>query len=267
MSARVPVTAAVITLNEAGNIGACLDSAAWADERLVLDSGSRDGTLRICQSMAGVRLEQRSFDDYPHQRNAALRLASNDWVLFVDADERVTPELAAEVQQTVTAAQHDGYYVPRYNHILGRVMRHTGWYPDYQMRLLDRRHARYDEAIPVHEVVRLEHPVPGYLAGHFVHYNYLTLGQFMRKQRRYSDMEARRLRNQPLRLRQLLSMPAREFLRRYCTLRGYRDGGHGLLLSTLLAYYALRAQVKALRAGPDGKAERLGAGAVRAGRG
>lgn len=234
------ITAAVIARDEERNIVACLETMAWADERLVLDGGSLDRTIDLCRG-AGARVEQRPFDDFARQRNAAMALATHDWILFVDADERVTPELAAEVPQTVERAEHTGYFVPRFNHIFGKVIRHTGWYPDYQMRLLDRRHARYDEDVPVHEVVRLDGDEPGHLREHLVHYNYQNLRQFFRKQERYSDFEAQQLRaGGPVRARSLLSMPVREFARRYWQLRGYRDGGHGLLLSLLMAYFTFR---------------------------
>ena len=240
------ITAAIIARDEERNIVACLDTMAWADERLVLDGGSRDRTIELaCE--AGARVEQRPFDDFARQRNAAMSLAANDWILFVDADERVTPELAREVPQTVRAAEHDGWFIPRFNHIFGKVIRHTGWYPDYQMRLLDRRHARYDETVPVHEVVTLDRGGPGYLRQHFVHYNYQTLEQFVRKQERYSDFEAQQLLALgEVRTRSLLSMPLREFARRYWTLQGYRDGGHGLLLSLLMAYFTFRRYQKCL---------------------
>jgi (heptosyl)LPS beta-1,4-glucosyltransferase len=241
------ITAAVIAKDEEANIVACLEPLAWADERLVLDGGSGDSTVELCRQLSGVRVEQRPFDNFACQRNAALGLAANDWVLFVDADERVPPELATEVRATVEAPAHDGYFVPRYNYIFGKVIRHTGWYPDYQMRLLDRRHARYDKAVPVHEVVRLDRGEPGYLCEHLVHYNYQSIRQFFEKQERYSDFEALQLKNQgPMRTRSLLSMPFREFRRRFWELQGYRDGGHGLLLSLLMAYFVFRRYQKCL---------------------
>ena len=234
------ITAAVIARDEERNILPCLSTMAWADERLVLDGGSHDRTVDLCRA-AGVRVEQRAFDDFPRQRNAAMALASHDWILFVDADERVTPELAAEVRQETLAPRYDGWFVPRFNYIFGRVIRHAGWYPDYQLRLLDRRYAHYDESVPVHEVATFDRAQPGYLSEHLVHYNYQTVAQFFRKQERYSDFEARQLLARgPVRARGLLSMPLREFFRRYWTLQGYRDGGHGLLLSLLMAYFMFR---------------------------
>jgi len=242
----VSVTAAVIARDEEANVLSCLETVAWAEERLVLDGGSADRTVELARE-AGARVERRPFDDFARQRNAAMALAANDWILFVDADERVTPELAQEVRETVDRPEHDGYFIPRFNYIFGKVMRATGWYPDYQMRLLDRRHARYDEAVPVHEVVRLDRGEPGYLRQHFIHYNYATLGQFLRKQERYSAFEAKHLRaTGPVRLRSVLSMPVREFIRRFWQLQGWRDGGHGLLLSLLMAYFTFRRYRKCL---------------------
>jgi (heptosyl)LPS beta-1,4-glucosyltransferase len=240
------ITAAVIALDEEPNITGCLAAITWAAERLVLDGGSRDRTVELARR-AGARVERRPFDNFPCQRNAAMGLAANDWIFFVDADERVTPELADEISRTVAHPEHDGYFVPRFNHIFGKVIRHAGWYPDYQLRLLDRRHAHYDEAVPVHEVVTFDRGSAGYLREHLVHYNYRTLSQFFRKQERYTDYEARQLlASGAPRRRSLLSMPAREFFRRYWQLQGYRDGGHGLLLSLLMAYFVFRRYQKCL---------------------
>ena len=235
-----PLTAAIIAKDEQRNIAACLGTIGWAAERLVLDGGSRDRTIELALAL-GARVEQRPFDDFARQRNAAMALASHNWILFVDADERVTPELACEVDYTMNAPDHDGYFIPRYNEIFGKVIRHSGWYPDYQMRLLDRRFTCYDEAVPVHEVVRLTRGQPGYLSQHFVHYNYRTVRQFFEKQERYAAFEAEQLRrNGGAPARALVTMPLREFARRYWSLQGYRDGGHGLLLSLFMAYFTFR---------------------------
>ncbi|MHB8620727.1 MAG: glycosyltransferase family 2 protein, partial [Chloroflexota bacterium] len=176
------LTAAIIARDEERNIGGCLDSIGWADERLVLDGGSQDGTLEQARSRAGTRVEERPFDTFPRQRNAAMKLAAHDWILFVDADERVTSELAAEVRQVIQQPKHDGYYIPRHNRIFGKIIRHTGWYPDYQLRLLDRRRGHYLESVPVHEVVSLDRPPAGHLHEHLLHENYRTIQQFWRKQ-------------------------------------------------------------------------------------
>jgi hypothetical protein len=164
-------------------------------------------------------------------------------MFFVDADERVSSALAEEVRQVVAASQPGGpygYWIPRKNVIFGHTMRAAGWYPDHQLRLLHRDHARYDEARPVHEVVVLDGPAAGFLSQPFIHFNYQSIHQFVRKQRRYTAFEAAELlasRGRP-RVRALLGQPAREFWRRYVALRGWQDGPVGLLLSLAMAYFA-----------------------------
>jgi glycosyltransferase involved in cell wall biosynthesis len=233
------VSAVVLTRNEEANIADCLDTLQWADELLVLDSYSEDSTVEIAERMgAGVR--RRRFDNYALQRNAALEMASRDWVLFVDADERVSEELAEEIKTVVDDDAFDGWWVPRKNYIFGKWIRHAGWYPDHQLRLLRRARARYDVRREVHELVDLDGEA-GYLQNHFIHYNYRTVREFMDKQNRYVDYEVRMLREERhrARTRNLVLQPLRQFSWRYLTLRGYRDGWRGLLLSSLMAYYEL----------------------------
>ncbi len=244
VSKREPITCIMLTLNEDENIGPCLETVQWADELLVVDSFSQDRTVEIAEAH-GAQVHQRTFRDYADQRNAALELARHDWVLFVDADERVTPELAAEIQRVLTQAGQNenapvGYWIPRRNYIFGKWIRHTGWYPDHQLRLMRRSRARYDPARQVHELVILNGPA-GRLEHPLVHYNYATLGEFIARQNRYSDYDARVLFNQGVRARphNFILQPLREFRRRYFTLQGWRDGWHGLLLSLLMAWYEL----------------------------
>lgn len=244
---------AILTLNEEREIADCIRSLGPAEELLVLDSGSSDATLERARAASEgmpfrLRLAQRPFRDYADQRNAALDLLTSDWVFFVDADERSTPEQIAEVAARLAAPDAPaGFWVPRANIIFGRRIRHTGWWPDYQLRLFQRRRGRYDPARPVHELVCL-HGEAGHLLAPLVHYNYRRVGQFIQKQRRYAVHEARQLRaaGQRPRTRALFGQPAREFLRRYIILGGWRDGGHGLLLSLLMAWYRLLV-VRALR--------------------
>lgn len=241
-----PVTAIVLTLNEEENIGPCLDTLTWADEVVVLDSLSEDRTVEIARAR-GATVHQRPFTNYADQRNAALDLAQHNWVFFVDADERVPPALATEIRERLTAQVQEspadeavpvGYWVPRRNYIFGRWIRHTGWFPDYQLRLMRRDRARYDPVREVHELVILDGPA-GYLETPLIHYNYRRLADFFPRQERYTDYEARVLFRQGVRARphNFVLQPLREFRRRYITLQGYKDGGHGLLLSLLMAYY------------------------------
>jgi (heptosyl)LPS beta-1,4-glucosyltransferase len=161
-------------------------------------------------------------------------------VFFVDADERATPELATEIRRAIQDEARSGWWVPRHNYIFGRVIRHAGWYPDYQLRLLRHGKARYDPTREVHEIVILDGE-EGYLENPLIHYNYATLAQFVEKQDRYIDYEAKILFDQGARPRphNFILQPLREFGRRYVSLAGYKDGFHGLLLSLLMAYYTL----------------------------
>ncbi len=149
--------AVILTKNEARHIGACIASVAWADQVLVSDSLSDDGTPDLARA-AGAVVVQRPFEGWARQRNAALDSAAQlgaSWVLFVDADERATPELAAEIRQVVESRAEVGWNVPRFNFIVGKQPHHGGFYPDYQLRLLRLGRARYDLSRPVHEVVML----------------------------------------------------------------------------------------------------------------
>ena len=241
------VCAAVITKNEAANIQACLSTLRWADEILVLDSHSEDETASLARAFT-PHVHRRPFDDFPRQRNAALALVRSDWVLFVDADERVSAALAQEVRAAVAAAEATwqaaegepvaGYWVPRRNIILGKWIKGGGWYPDFQLRLLKVGRARYDERRPVHEVVLLDGAAER-LREPFLHYNYHSLRQLLAKQGAYASLEAISLREQGLRgkPRSVVLQPLREFWRRFVTLRGYVDGPHGLLLASVVAFY------------------------------
>jgi hypothetical protein len=235
------LSVAILTLNEEKHLPDCLASVQWADEVLVLDSFSADRTLELARAM-GARVEQRAFDHYAAQRDAALQMARGEWVLFVDADERVTDELRDEIQSLMTnhSLLNAGYWIPRHNLIFGGAVRHTGWYPDHQLRLVQRARARYDPQRPVHELVLLDGEA-GILQGQLIHLNYETIDEFVRKQTDYAAYEAQRLQLQGLHAKphNFILQPWREFRRRYISLEGYRDGWRGLVLSVLMAWYTL----------------------------
>jgi len=233
----VELAVVILTKNEARHIADCIASVNWADRVVISDSYSDDGTVEIAKA-AGAEVIQRPFDGWAVQRNDALEKVEAEWILFVDADERATPELAAEVRQVIAGRPEVGWWIPRHNYIVGKRVRHAGWYPDYQLRLLKRGRACYDPARPVHEVVILDGEA-GYLRNVLVHYNYESWAQFHAKQHRYADLEARILYEQGVRPRphNFVLQPLREFRRRYVTLQGWREGWHGLRLSALMAYY------------------------------
>ena len=272
-AASVTITAAVLTRDEAALLDGCLTSLRWADEILVLvDERTRSGTATIAARHT-ERVVVCEFRGFPHQRNRALTLAGGDWVLFVDADERVPPSLAAEVRRFVRDAETEfgaslasreappggagsaaadtapaGAWVPRRNVIAGQWVRWAGWWPDHQLRLLRRGHARYDESALVHEVAALDGPAAT-LRQPLLHLNYETLDEFRSKQRRYALLEARTLLQQGTRARgrSLIGQPARELSRRLIGSGGYRQGPLGLTLAAEMARARLRTYRELLR--------------------
>jgi (heptosyl)LPS beta-1,4-glucosyltransferase len=242
------LVAVVLTYNEARHIQACLDTLAFADVRIVFDSWSDDATVALA-SQSGARVMQHAFTDFASQRNAALDAIAElgEWVLFVDADERIPPALAAEIRSAIEDPEKSTYQIPRHNYIFGRLTLGAGWYPDYQTRLLRLGHARYDPLRKVHERVISDGPI-GVLRTPIVHHNYETLEQFHQTQRRYTALEARVLLEAGTKPRPwtALSQPVRQFWWRFVQLKGYSDGWHGLRLSLLMARYEF-AKVAMLR--------------------
>lgn len=232
------LVAVILTRNEAKHVVDCIASVRdLADAVVVWDSGSTDGTQDLARA-AGAQVIFRAFDNYAAQRQAALDAVDAQWILFVDADERVTPALADEIRSAIRHSPFAGYWIPRRNFIVGHEMRGGGFTPDYQLRLLRRDAAHYDMGREVHEIVALDGP-DGYLSEPLIHYNYANWAQFHRKQRVYARYEARILAERGIRPRphNFVLQPLREFRRRFVTLHGYRDGMHGLWLALLLAWY------------------------------
>ena len=234
----------VLTLNEEKNIAACLDSArSFADELIVFDSFSHDRTVEIARGLGAITF-QYQFENYPAQRNAAMEAARGDWIFFLDADERATPRVGAEVGTEIARAAIEPnpptlFWIPRKNYIFGKWIQHTGWSPDYQPRVLRKGAARFDPMRAVHELVITSGP-ERFLQEPLVHFNYDSLPQFRAKQNIYTRFEAQVLYEQGVRAkwRGYLGQPLREFARRLISLEGYKDGAHGFALSVLMAYYA-----------------------------
>lgn len=231
-----PVTVAIITLNEAEHIAAAIDSAAWADEVLVVDSGSTDDTVAIARAK-GARVETRGWSGYVDQKNFAAERASGDWIFSLDADERIPPALASEVR-TLLADEPDcaGYRVPRVTFHLGRWIRTTDFYPDYQMRLYDRRRGRWQGRY-VHESVTVTGPT-GQLETPLEHYSYRDLRDHLDRINAYTSLAARQMYESGRRTGAigLLVHPCAAFLRNYVLRRGFLDGSVGLTLSLVNAY-------------------------------
>lgn len=236
-STPIQLAVVILTKNEARHIRDCIATLGFADLVAVSDSYSTDGTVEMATA-AGASVFQRPFDNFAGQRNAAMDAVDAEWIFFVDADERIPSELAAEVRQVIAERPEVGWWVPRHNFIAGRQVRHGGFYPDYQLRLVRRDRARYDPARPVHEVVLLEGPA-GELGNVMIHYNYDDWAQFHAKQRRYAQLEGDILRQRGVKPwpHKFVLQPLREFWRRYVRLQGYRDGWIGLKLAALLGFY------------------------------
>ena len=236
------LTAIVLTHNEADHIVDCLETLDFADERVVFDSHSTDDTLQLARQ-AGARVIQHPFENYAQQRNDAIEAvqANTDYILFVDADERVTPELAEEIRLVITQGGYAAWRIPRYNYLFGKLTKSAGWYPDYQLRLLRAGKAHYDPQRKVHEVLVFDGD-EGTLNQHLIHYNYTDVRQFRQKQRDYARLEAQILDEQGIQPRphNYILQPLRQFWWRYVDLGGYREGWHGLRLSVLMGWYELR---------------------------
>jgi (heptosyl)LPS beta-1,4-glucosyltransferase len=232
------LVAVVLTKNEAAHIADCVAALCpWLATVIVWDSGSADGTQTLARQ-AGALVVERPFDNFSAQRQAVLDTIKAEWLLFVDADERVTPALVAEIKKVVAAGQDNGYWIPRRNWIAGQEIRYGGYSPDYQLRLLRRAAACYDTQREVHEFALVE-GTTGKLHEPLIHYNYRDWGQFHRKQRAYALYEARILAARGIRPRphNFILQPWREFHRRLITLGGWRDGWPGVRLALLLAWY------------------------------
>jgi glycosyltransferase involved in cell wall biosynthesis len=235
----------IITRNEAENLPAALESAAWADEILVVDCGSTDATVAIAREH-GARVIHRDWRGYSEQKNFAASRASHDWIFSLDADERITPALADEVRSTLSREPpHAGYRMPRVSWYLGAWIRTTDWYPDRQLRLYDRRRGRWANR-RVHESIVLEGP-EGALHHTLEHHPYRDISHHLQTMDRYTTLAAEDMLEQGRRvgLGGLLLHPPAAFLRNYVLRQGVRQGTAGLIISVLNAYYVFLKFAKA----------------------
>jgi glycosyltransferase involved in cell wall biosynthesis len=245
----------LITMNEAANLPRTLESVSWAQEIVAVDSGSTDATVEIARA-AGARVFEEAWKGFAGQKNSAIAHATGEWVLSLDADEEVSPELAREMQALLAGEpQFSAYRVPRLNHFLGRALRHGGYWPDPKLRLFRRGAARF-RARPVHETMEANGPV-GQLKGHLIHHCYPTLEDYIEHINRYSSAGARMLVDEGRAPRSLVGLvwngvlnPAATFLYNYVFRLGFLDGREGLLQHVNHSVYVHWKFVKAWRAGP-----------------
>ncbi len=221
----------IITKNEARHIADCLDSVAFADEIIVVDSGSTDDTCSIAQAKGAKVVQTSDWPGFGPQKNRALELATQEWVLSIDADERVTPELAKAIQQVLKQPGADGYKIARLSNFCGRWIRHSGWWPDHVLRLFKRGTARFTDAA-VHESVRCTGTV-AVLDAHFLHYPYDTIDALLTKVNRYSSDAAQMMyaKGKRTSVFGVIGHSVWTFVRIYLMRRGFLDGKEGFVLA------------------------------------
>jgi glycosyltransferase involved in cell wall biosynthesis len=227
----------LITLNEEKNLPRCLKSVAWADEIVVVDCGSTDRTAEIAREL-GANFVHRDWEGYGRQKNFALSLATKDFVLVIDADEEVSPGLAAEIREVLGRPDpKDGYSFPRKAMLLGRWIRHGNWYPDRRVRLFRRGTAEFTDR-EIHEslIFRFE---PGRLRHELLHYSYESVHEYFRKFNRYTELAAGRMYREGRRanLFDLFVKPSWVFLQSYLFRLGFLDGLAGFAAAALSDMY------------------------------
>jgi glycosyltransferase involved in cell wall biosynthesis len=237
---RQTLSVAMIAMNEEANLPRTLDTVRWADEIIVVDSGSKDRTVEIAQSF-GAKTSYHVFGGHGEQKNVALDLCTSDWILLQDADEPLTPELQREIRELLECKngkppQYDAYWIPRLNLYFGKWIRHGGFYPDHKLRLFRRGKARLSEGVGPHSTPQFAGP-RGKLKGDMLHYAYPTLAIYLEHMNRYSSEIAQLLyakgrtsKSWPAFVANALLNPAFTFLYNYFFRLGFLDGREGLLL-------------------------------------
>jgi glycosyltransferase involved in cell wall biosynthesis len=226
----------IITKNEADNIRACLESVNWADEIIVVDSGSSDDTVNICKELGAQVHTTADWPGFGVQKNRALSHATCEWVLSLDADERVMPDLRSEIESTLNDPHgHDAFRVPRLSSFCGRYMRHSGWYPDFVTRLFQRGSAIFSDDL-VHESLIVNGSV-GRLRQPLLHETFHDLEELLAKINQYSTAGARMLdeKNKTATLKKAIGHAFWAFIRTYILRAGFMDGREGFMLAVSTA--------------------------------
>lgn len=248
MGAKTPLTVCMITYNEEANLGAALESVCFADEVVVVDSHSTDRTRDIAAGFRAVsrtgeavvpKVIERDWPGHVEQKNFAIDAATHDWVLCLDADERITSELRSEVEAVLDrdSSSVDGYSMPRRTRYLGRWIRSSGWYPDRKLRLFRRSRGRWSGINP-HDHVYVEGKVEK-LTGDILHFSYRDMAQHIRTINSFTNIAAEQKVRRQVRwpILRMLTHPPAKFLKMYLLQRGFRDGLPGLVIAGLGAFY------------------------------
>ncbi len=248
---------AMIAMNEEANLPRTLESVRWANEIILVDSGSKDRTLEIAQSF-GAKTSYHVFGGHGEQKNVALDLCTSEWIFLLDADEVLTPELQTEIKALLAGEPKFGaYWVPRLNLYFGKWIRHGGFYPDHKLRLFKRGSARLSEGVGPHSTPQFSGP-RGTLRHPMLHYAYPTLEIYLEHMQRYSNEIAQLLyargrtsRSLPAFIWNCLLNPAATFLYNYIFRLGFLDGREGLILHLNHSVYIHWKFIKAWRMGRE----------------
>jgi glycosyltransferase involved in cell wall biosynthesis len=252
---RKTLSVAMIAMNEEANLPRTLESVRWADEIILVDSGSADRTLEVAQSF-GAKTSHHAFGGHGEQKNVALDLCTSDWILLLDADEVLTPCLQDEIRLLLSGEpKFDAYWIPRLNLIFGRWMRHGGFYPDRKLRLFKRGSARLSEGVGPHSTPQFQ-GAAGTLKHDMLHYAYPSLNIYLEHMNRYSSEIAQLLHKKgrvsklfPVFIWNTVLNPAATFIYNYFFRLGFLDGREGLLLHLNHSVYIHWKFIKAWRLG------------------
>lgn len=237
------ISVVVLTKNEAKVLESCLSGLSWCDQILVIDDYSSDETLKIAKKYRAAVYQRRLGDDFAAQRNFALKKAKGQWVLFVDADEKVSPELKNEIIKKTKAGEDDGYYLKRIDHFGGRILRHGETANVKLLRLGKRDSGQWRRR--VHEVWLIKGKV-GEINAPLVHYPHHDLKEFLNKINRYSSLHARAILEEGQRpsLAKIIFFPILKFGQNYLLKSGFRDGLPGFVMAMMMSFHSFLAQSK-----------------------
>ncbi len=230
----------IITYNEEKNIRDCLESVKWADEIVVVDSFSADKTVEICREWTN-KVFRNEWQGFVEQKNFALSKASHNWILSIDADERVSDELGEEIRRILNDdTAYNGYYMPRKTFYVNKWILHCGWYPDYKIRLFRKNKGRWEgtDGTAIHESVKIEGSA-GYLKGNILHYSFPTISSHIKTVNSYTSISA----NENFKkgkmggLSSMILRPPANFFKMYIIKRGFLDGLPGFIVSVLSSFH------------------------------
>lgn len=245
----VKISAAIIARDEADNIADAVKSVSFANQIVVADTGSSDNTVGIARK-EGAEVYNINFEGFGFTKNKALEFCTGEWILFIDADERVSPELAENILKAINdRADCDGFLINRLTYFLGKPVRHSGWFPDYLPRFFKKGKGRYSSNL-VHEIMEVNGSVKK-IDGLLLHYSYKSLDQYLDKLNEYSTLSAREMlaRGKKFNLLDLIFRPPAVFFKMYISKAGFLDGFRGFLLAVLSSYHVFIKYAKLYQGG------------------